>query len=187
MNTLVLKPSIDNRSVRAGYVHASVLRLTQQTSIRLMTSLQLWARPIRRPPVHCVLVDEAQFLSAEQVGQLSEVVDRLDIPVLAYGLRTDFLGQLFDGSRQLLALADELREIKTVCHAGARRPWSCALIQKANPSVRAIEFRLAVMRPMSRCVDVTLKRVSGKLSVTRSLALGLQSEISPSCRAARAR
>ena len=70
--------------------------------------------------VHCVLVDEAQFLSREQVYQLTEVVDRLNIPVLCFGLRTDFQGELFEGSRYLLAWADQLEELKTICHTGRK-------------------------------------------------------------------
>ena len=71
-------------------------------------------------PLHCVLVDEAQFLRKPQVWQLSEVVDGLRIPVLCYGLRTDFQGELFEGSQYLLAWADELTEIKTICHSGKK-------------------------------------------------------------------
>ncbi|HTA64155.1 MAG TPA: thymidine kinase [Xanthomonadaceae bacterium] len=71
-------------------------------------------------PLHCVLVDEAQFLARTQVWQLGEVVDRLRIPVLAYGLRTDFRGELFEGSQYLLGWADELVEIKTICHSGKK-------------------------------------------------------------------
>jgi thymidine kinase len=70
--------------------------------------------------LHCVLVDEAQFLGRAQVWQLSEVVDQRRIPVLCYGLRTDFRGELFEGSQYLLAWADELSEIKTICHTGAK-------------------------------------------------------------------
>src|SRR3546814_7939630 len=68
----------------------------------------------------CLLVDEAQFLRKPQVWQLSEVVDRLRIPVLCYGLRTDFRGELFEGSQYLLAWADEISEIKTICHSGSK-------------------------------------------------------------------
>jgi thymidine kinase len=67
---------------------------------------------------NCILVDEAQFLHRHQVKQLIDIVDELDIPVIAYGLRADFLGQLFPGSSQLLAVADTIEEIKTVC-------WFC--------------------------------------------------------------
>ncbi|TNE38232.1 MAG: thymidine kinase [Alphaproteobacteria bacterium] len=70
--------------------------------------------------IDCVMVDESQFLTREQVFQLSEVTDRLNIPVLAYGLRTDFQGNLFEGSQYLLAWADELRELKTICHCGKK-------------------------------------------------------------------
>jgi thymidine kinase len=68
----------------------------------------------------CVLVDEAQFLTRKQVEQLGRVADELHIPVLCYGLRTDFQGNLFEGSAALLALADDLTELKTICHCGRK-------------------------------------------------------------------
>jgi thymidine kinase len=71
-------------------------------------------------PIACVFVDEAQFLSAEQAWQLARVSDRIGIPVMAYGLRTDFQGKLFPGSLELLAIADELREVRTICHCGRK-------------------------------------------------------------------
>ena len=73
-----------------------------------------------REPIACVLIDEAQFLTPEHVRQLARVVDELNVPVLCYGLRTDFLGRLFEGSAQLLAWADNLVELKTVCHCGRK-------------------------------------------------------------------
>ena len=74
----------------------------------------------RWKPVHCVFVDEAQFLTEEQVWQLARVADRLGVPVMCYGLRTDFSGKLFPGSQALLAIADELREIRTICRCGRK-------------------------------------------------------------------
>jgi thymidine kinase len=68
----------------------------------------------------CVMVDEAQFLTPDQVWQLARVTDRLKVPVMCYGLRTDFRGQLFPGSSELLAVADVLREIRTICYCGAK-------------------------------------------------------------------
>lgn len=68
----------------------------------------------------CVLLDEAQFLEPAQVRQLAGVVDQLGVPVLCYGLRTDFRGELFPGSARLLAIADELSELKTICHCGRK-------------------------------------------------------------------
>jgi thymidine kinase len=73
-----------------------------------------------RQPLGCVLFDESQFLEPGQVRQLGRVVDELDVPVLCYGLRTDFRGQLFPGSAQLLAWADNLVELKTICHCGRK-------------------------------------------------------------------
>jgi thymidine kinase len=70
--------------------------------------------------VDCVLIDEAQFLSEDQVWQLARVADRLGIPVMAFGLRVDFQGKLFPGSEALLAIADNLREIRTICYCGAK-------------------------------------------------------------------
>ena len=70
--------------------------------------------------IACAFVDEAQFLTEEQVWQLARVADRLKIPVMTYGLRTDFRGKLFTGSQALLALADELREVRTICHCGRK-------------------------------------------------------------------
>ncbi|WP_163268971.1 thymidine kinase [Chelativorans alearense] len=74
----------------------------------------------RHTTTHCVFVDEAQFLAEEQVWQLARIADRLDIPVMCYGLRTDFQGKLFTGSRALLAIADELREVRTICRCGRK-------------------------------------------------------------------
>ena len=84
--------------------------------------------------IDCVLIDEAQFLSTEQVKQLTDVVDLLHIPVLAYGIRTDFLGETFSGSAALLAWADKLVELKTICHCG----------RKANFVIRQDENGVAV-------------------------------------------
>ncbi|MEC6814081.1 thymidine kinase [Photobacterium toruni] len=84
--------------------------------------------------IDCVLIDECQFLTKEQVYQLTEVVDKLDIPVLCYGLRTDFLGELFEGSRYLLSWADKLVELKTICHCG----------RKANMVIRQDETGRAI-------------------------------------------
>lgn len=77
-------------------------------------------REHKKKKVDCVFVDEAQFLTKEQVWQLARVSDRLNIPVLCYGLRTDFRGELFPGSAELLAIADSLREIRTICHCGRK-------------------------------------------------------------------
>ncbi|MGB0495563.1 MAG: thymidine kinase, partial [Kangiellaceae bacterium] len=70
--------------------------------------------------INCVLIDEAQFLAKQQVFQLGRVSDQLNIPVLAYGLRTDFQGEPFEGSKYLLAWSDNLKELKAICHCGSK-------------------------------------------------------------------
>lgn len=104
-------------------------------------------------PLDCVLVDEAQFLSARQVDALAAVVDRLDVPVLAYGLRTDFQGGLFPGSARLLAVADKLIELKAVCHCGRKATMNLrlddegrALTQGAQTEIGGNDRYVAVCR-----------------------------------------
>ena len=85
--------------------------------------------------IDCVLVDEAQFLTKNQVWQLTEIVDQHNIPVLAYGLRTDFRGELFEGSQYLLAWADSLIEIKTICHTGKK----ATMVVRVDENGRAVK------------------------------------------------
>jgi thymidine kinase len=113
-------------SSRIG-LHSPAIAWQQDTDLR-----QLVRSEIARDPVHCVLVDEAQFLSPTQVKQLSDIVDGDNIPVLAYGLRTDFRGELFPGSMQLLAWADELREIKTICESGSKATMVLRINQQGD-------------------------------------------------------
>ena len=85
-------------------------------------------------PVACVFVDEAQFLSREQVWQLARAVDDLGVPVMCYGLRVDFQGNLFPGSAALLAWADEMREVRTICHCGKK----ATMVIRRGPDGRAL-------------------------------------------------
>ena len=136
MRVLVFTPALDDRAGKAGVV-ASRIGLRSE-GVAFGREDDLLARTEADIAAHgkldCVLVDEAQFLSKAQVWQLSEVVDQLRIPVLTYGLRTDFRGELFEGSQYLLAWADELSEIKTICHTG----------KKATMTVRVDERGRAV-------------------------------------------
>jgi len=121
MRTLILTPALDNRygeGVVASRIGLKAVgrRISSTEDLLAITQADI----AERGALHCVLVDEAQFLSRAQVWQLSDVVDRLGIPVLAYGLRTDFRGELFEGSKYLLAWADNLDEIKTICHTGRK-------------------------------------------------------------------
>lgn len=121
MRTLILTPKLDNRAgegvvaSRIG-LKAEGLRFTQDDDLLGMIDVDI----ATNGKLDCVLVDESQFLSKAQVWQLTDVVDKRNIPVLAYGLRTDFRGELFEGSQYLLAWADNLVEIKTICHTGRK-------------------------------------------------------------------
>ena len=121
MRTLILTPRLDTRAGEGVVASRIGLRANARRFDRTDDLLALARADIaERGRLDCVLVDEAQFLARAQVWQLSEVVDALRIPVLCYGLRTDFRGELFEGSQYLLAWADELAEIKTICHTGSK-------------------------------------------------------------------
>ncbi|MDA8743219.1 thymidine kinase [Rubripirellula amarantea] len=119
MNTLILAPEIDTRS--GGKVVSRIgieaNAMTFNTADNLLSVVRSYHQ---QEPVHCVLLDEAQFLTRLQARQLCDVCDELDIPVLTYGIRTDFQGNLFPGSEALLAWADSLVELKTICHCGRK-------------------------------------------------------------------
>src|SRR5688572_11930773 len=121
MRTLILTPRLDDR-YGEGVVASRIGLRARGLIFERGDDLQAMALSDidRQGPLHCVLVDEAQFLTKQQVWQLTEIVDRIKVPVLAYGLRTDFRGELFEGSQYLLAWADNLSEIKTICHTGRK-------------------------------------------------------------------
>lgn len=120
MRTLVFTAEIDHR-FGVGKVSSRIGLSSQAQLYNKDTELlNMITQEHAQQSVHCVLVDESQFLTKDQVNQLSDVVDQLDIPVLCYGLRTDFRGELFGGSQYLLAWADKLIELKTICHCGRK-------------------------------------------------------------------
>jgi thymidine kinase len=137
MRVLILTPRLDDRAGE-GTVASRIGLSAQGTAFGREDDLERLARDdiAAHGKLDCVLVDEAQFLSKAQVWQLSDVVDALRVPVLCYGLRTDFRGELFEGSAALLAWADELDEIKTICHSG----------KKATMTVRVDEHGRAVQQ-----------------------------------------
>lgn len=121
MRPLIFTPTVDTRLGGATVASRIGLSAEAQRFDRSEDLFALVRANINRVgPLHCVLVDEAQFLTRSQVWQLSEIVDGLQIPALCYGLRTDFRGELFEGSQYLLAWSDELIEIKTICHSGKK-------------------------------------------------------------------
>ncbi|MEM7547018.1 MAG: thymidine kinase [Pseudomonadota bacterium] len=120
MNTLLMTAQLDNRAgvgtigSRIGLERPALTFSDQDNLFDLIEARHHSER------VHCVFVDEAQFLEAEQVWQLARVTDDLKIPVMCFGLRTDFRGELFPGSATLLAIADNLREVRTICWCGSK-------------------------------------------------------------------
>ncbi len=121
MDTLLFSPSIDNRfgkniiCSRIG-LYANAISFDSEFNLFEYTEKSVSSHA----NLGCVLLDEAQFLTKQQVLQLIAIVDKLNIPVLAYGLRSDFQGEAFEGSQYLLIWADNLIEIKTICHCGKK-------------------------------------------------------------------
>ena len=142
MVALLLKPRADDRDAKTNITSriglsapATCFSETDDLYV-LIKNLQQTDKP------SCVLVDEGQFLSAQQVQQLGDVVDLFDIPVLVYGIRTDFQGNLFEGSHQLLAIADELREIKTICHCGRKATMVIRLGSDNKPMETGVQIQV---------------------------------------------
>lgn len=135
MNTLLFTAAFDDR-FGVGKV-ASRIGLSEEAQL-FRESDDLFAQVEQQhaaTPIHCVLIDEAQFLTKAQVWQLTDVCDQLNIPVLCYGIRTDFQGELFAGSQWLLAWADVLEELKTICHCGSK----AGMVVRVDASGKAVQ------------------------------------------------
>lgn len=134
MQTLLVTAGLDARAgtgriaSRIG-ISAAALSFTEETDM-----FDLCKNRLEQGPCACVFVDEAQFLTEAQVWQLARAVDDLGLPVMCYGLRVDFRGQLFPGSATLLALADEMREVRTICHCGKK----ATMVVRLGPDGRAL-------------------------------------------------
>jgi len=132
MNTLVMAPQLDDR-YGTGKVTSRIGIESEATVFERDDNLLDAVKTLHaEKPLHCVLIDEAQFLTRDQVFQLSDVTDTLNIPVLAYGLRTDFQGEPFEGSKYLLAWSDNLKELKAICHCGGKATMVLRLDPEGN-------------------------------------------------------
>jgi thymidine kinase len=120
MNTLLFAPKFDNRYGIGKITSRIGLQAEAQLFNAETNFLEIVSLTQSQNQLHCILLDEAQFLTKAQVYQLTEIVDQLHIPVLAYGLRNDFQAEPFEGSKYLLTWADSLIEIKTICHCGKK-------------------------------------------------------------------
>lgn len=120
MDTIEFTAKIDDR-VEAGVIASRIgLRKEAHVFDAATDLFEIVKTESADMTAACVFLDEAQFLTPAQVMQLARIVDELDIPVICYGLRTDFMGDLFEGSARLLAIADEIRELKTICKCGRK-------------------------------------------------------------------
>lgn len=134
MHTLLFIPAIDTRA-GVGRIQSRIGLSADAMALQPDENIFAHVKGAHAAqPVACVLIDEAQFLTRPQVEQLTDVSDHLGIPVLCYGLRTDFQGQLFPGSAALLALADNLIELKTICHCGRKATMNL----RVGPDGRAV-------------------------------------------------
>ena len=135
MRTLLFVPEMDTRAGPGRITSRIGLEAGAETLGSADNLLERVRQTLAAGPLACVLIDEAQFLTPEQVRHATDVADELRIPVLCYGLRTDFQGRLFPGSAELLALAANLIELKTICHCG----------RKATMNLRVAEDGKAVL------------------------------------------
>jgi thymidine kinase len=134
MATCLLTARLDDRAGE-GRIASRIGIAAEADTFDAATDLfALIAARVAGGPLACALVDEAQFLTEAQVWQLARAVDDLDLPVMCYGLRTDFRGRLFPGSAALLALADEMREVRTICHCGRK----ATMVVRKDASGRAL-------------------------------------------------
>lgn len=134
MQTYLLTAGVDTRA-GVGRIGSRIGISEEADVFGLEDDLfEVIARRLDAGPVACVFLDEAQFLSDDQVWQLTRAVDDLGVPVMCYGLRVDFMGRLFPGSAALLALADEMREVRTICHCGKK----ATMVARMSPDGRAL-------------------------------------------------
>ena len=142
MNTLVLAPALDDRygagkvTSRIG-IEADARSFSRDDNLYEVVQAQLDSAPL-----HCVLIDEAQFLTKDQVFQLGEITDQLNVPVLAYGLRTDFQGEPFEGSKYLLAWSDNLKELKAICHCGTKATMVVRFDEQGNAVTQGSQIEI---------------------------------------------
>ncbi len=120
LETMVFTSSKDDRYGESEVVSRVGLRSPAHTYSESDNILKMVHDENERHELSCILIDEAQFLTKDQVKQLGKIVDELKITVMAFGIRTDFQGELFEGSKYLLAWADKLKELRAVCHCGSK-------------------------------------------------------------------
>ena len=143
MDTLLFIPKIDNR-FGMGQITSRIGLAQEALSIdNDFNFYEHVAKELaKNDRIKCVLVDEAQFITKQQVHQLSEITDELNLPVLAYGLRADFQAEPFEGSMYLMALADNLVELKTICHCGKKATMNMRIDENGNKVTEGAQIEI---------------------------------------------
>jgi len=172
METMLWTAAVDDRlgvGAIGSRIALSAAAHTFDESIDLFVAI---SNELRKRKLDCILIDEAQFLSQPHVLQLCEVADQLNIPVLCYGLRTDFQAKLFPGSAALLALADTLVELKAVCECGRKATMNLRVDEEGHAIVRGQQTEIGGNdRYIALCRKHFFERLNE--SRARQLSLGL--------------
>ena len=169
METMLFTAAIDDRFA-AGQIASRIALSAPATAFDPTTDMHACiAAECEQRPLACVLVDEAQFLTETQVGELARVCDELGVPVLAYGLRTDFQGRLFPGSARLLAIADALIEIKSVCMCGRKATMNLRVDAAGNPVRQGAQTEIG---GNDRYIALCRKHFSEALAGTLPVSIG---------------
>lgn len=134
MQTYLLTAQLDTRAGKGRIASRIGIGADADTFTNIDDLFDIISSRLNTGPCACVFIDEAQFLTRDQVWQLARAVDDLRVPIMCYGLRVDFLGELFEGSAALLALADEMREVRTICHCGKK----ASMVVRRGPDGKAL-------------------------------------------------
>lgn len=142
MNTYLLTAQIDGRAGTGRIASRIGIGSEADTFCTTDDLLAIVSARHKKETLACIFVDEAQFLTPDQVWQLARVVDDLNLPVLCYGLRVDFRGELFPGSASLLALADEMREVRTICRCGRKATMVIRQDEQGNAIIKGDQVQI---------------------------------------------
>lgn len=141
MDTLLFAPNLDTR-FGPPMIYSRIGLKEEAVLFDQDFDFFAYTKSVVTPQLKCVLLDEANFLKKEQVAQLVKITKKLGIPVLTYGIRTDFTGEPFEGSKYLLAWAEELIEIKTICHCGRKATMNMRVDSQGNPMTQGNQIQV---------------------------------------------
>ena len=142
MQTYLMTTAMDDRDGKGRISSRIGLSSSADTFTRETDLFDMLARRLKNSPVACAFVDEAHFMTETQVWQLARAVDDLNVPVMCYGLRVDFMGKLFPGSAALLALADEMREARTICYCGKKATMVVRQDEDGNTLTEGAQYQV---------------------------------------------